>query len=175
MTAYKFLRAGRVGPFSGFQWPVDAWVESDARVPCYAGIHACRTGDLPFWLMDELWEIELGGDVADGARKLVADRGRLVRRIESWDAAAASEFASACLERVRTLASRQPAAEGHLADLESWAPRAGAVAVASLAARAYEASGGAEAYDAERAAQSEWLVARLGLGAAGGEPRAQRT
>ena len=61
MIAYKFLRAGRVGPFSAFQWPEpDVWVRAAPELAaCRRGIHACRPSDLPWWLADELWEIEL--------------------------------------------------------------------------------------------------------------------
>jgi hypothetical protein len=49
--------------------------------PCRVGVHACRIGDLPFWVgFGELWEIELDGRIEDDERKLVATRGRLVRR-----------------------------------------------------------------------------------------------
>jgi hypothetical protein len=94
MTAYKFLRRGRVGAFSGFAWPVGEWVEAEPHV-CASGIHACRPADLPYWLDAELWEIELDGAVA-AERKLVAPRGRLVRRVEAWDGGTARAFADSC-------------------------------------------------------------------------------
>jgi len=60
MIAYKFLRSGRIGPFSGYRWPEPgAWVDASGTDPCRRGVHACRTADLPWWLADELWEIEL--------------------------------------------------------------------------------------------------------------------
>lgn len=167
MTAYKFLRAGRIGPFSGFEWPVGTWVEAEARAQCGAGIHACRVADLPFWLLDELWEIELGDEITRGAHKVVAKRGRLVRRVDAWDAEVSTEFAAACVDRVRRLTEGRPEAEGHLADVVAWAPHASAAAVASLAARAWEAAEGGDGYDTERTAQSAWLAGRLGLHPAG--------
>ena len=84
MTAYKFLAAGGIGPFTGFRWPVGEWVEADGVDLCRDGIHACRASDLPNWIDDELWEIELDGEVVEQERKLVARRGRLVRRLEGW-------------------------------------------------------------------------------------------
>ena len=43
MLAYKFLRPGAVGPFSGFVWPAGEWVTAgDAPAPCRTGIHACQ-------------------------------------------------------------------------------------------------------------------------------------
>jgi hypothetical protein len=161
VKAFKFLLADRVAPFSRFPWPVGEWVEGGDHAACNAGVHACEARDLPFWLTEELWEIELDGPIARGRHKIVAERGRLVRRIDSWDSAAGSQFGEACVTRVRELAARRAEAAGHLADLERWTPHAQPVAAASLAARAFEAVDGREGYDAERAAQTAWLIERL--------------
>jgi hypothetical protein len=163
VKAFKFLLPGRVAPFSGFRWPVGEWVESGDEVACTAGIHACEAKHLSFWLLDELWEIELGESIARGRHKLVARSGRLTGRVEAWDMQAGDEFGAACVERVRELAARRPEAAGHLADLAGWAPHVRPAAVASLAARAFEAVQGENGYDDERAAQAAWLVGRLGL------------
>ena len=89
MTVYKFLCAGGVGPFSGYRWPLpDAgaagpWVASApvaGTVVCERAVHACRLRDLPWWLHDELWEAELDGPVTAGRHKVMAPRGRLLRR-----------------------------------------------------------------------------------------------
>jgi hypothetical protein len=166
VKAFKFLLPDRVAPFTGFRWPVDEWVESGGEAACAAGIHACDAKHLSFWLLDELWEIELGESVARGRHKLVARSGRLVRRVESWDAQAGEEFSAACVERLRQVAASRPEASGYLADLAGWAPHVRPAAVASLAARAFEAVENRKGYDDERAAQSAWLVGRLGLDAA---------
>ena len=160
MIAYKFLRAGAIAPFSSFAWPGGSpgpWVEAEPHV-CASGIHACRAADLPYWLGAELWEIELDGAV-DEMRKLVARRGRLLRRVDGWDAAAARAFGESCVEAVdvlETMAGFADDARGLVA--------AGDVAGASfVAARAAETAGDTGAYDAERQRQADWLVARLGL------------
>jgi len=108
VIAYKFLRPGAVGPFSGVPWPAPsagrpgAWVTADAAPrPCVAGVHACRAGDLSWWLDAELWRIELDGQIVEAPRKLVAQRGRLVERVDAWTAATATAFAEACVLRVR--------------------------------------------------------------------------
>ena len=109
MIAYKFLDAGRVGPFTGFSWPLGEWVEASGADPCRSGIHACRVRDLPVWLGDELWEVDLDGHVVEQERKLVAPRGRLTRRLEEWNgdlaAARAAELRDgpAAYERERGL------------------------------------------------------------------------
>src|SRR5205823_13571896 len=77
VIAYKFLDDGRVGPFTGFHWPVGEWVDAGGVDPCLEGIHACRMRDLPVWLGRELWEIELDGSVVEQERKLASPRGRL--------------------------------------------------------------------------------------------------
>jgi hypothetical protein len=103
MLAYKFLRADRRGPFSGFRWPEPGvWVEATANpAPCRSGIHACRTRDLPWWLGEELWVIDLQGTVRAEEHKIVAPAGRLRSRIEEWTATCAEEYGHACAWRAR--------------------------------------------------------------------------
>lgn len=103
MIAYKFLRPGRTGPFSEFEWPEPGvWVRAaSGTIPCRHGIHACRTHDLPWWLADELWEIELDGQLQIDEHKIVAPAGRLRSRIQGWSAGCAQEYADACAWRAR--------------------------------------------------------------------------
>ena len=83
MIAYKFLREGRVGPFSGVAWPAEGeWLQATGGDgACSPRVHACRVEDLPEWMDHELWRVELDGDVRVDCGKLVADRGRLVERV----------------------------------------------------------------------------------------------
>jgi hypothetical protein len=108
VIAYKFLAGGRVGPFSRVTWPAPGeWLDADAGAParaCERRIHACRAEDLAEWMDTELWRIELDGDVAVDCGKLVADRGRLVERMDVWDAAFMTAFAEACALRARDAA-----------------------------------------------------------------------
>ena len=105
---FKFLGEGSVGRFSGFVWPaLGEWVSVDGPLdPCVSGIHVCRTGDLPYWLDDELWEVEVGGDRLEHLEQVVVRRARLVSRVEAWDTLAA-ELASGCLHELRRLAARE--------------------------------------------------------------------
>ncbi|TMB29276.1 MAG: hypothetical protein E6J62_16375 [Deltaproteobacteria bacterium] len=64
MIAYKFLAAGRTGPFTGYVWPERQWVDAPSSREG-AGVHACRIADLPFWIDHELWQIELAGPVVE--------------------------------------------------------------------------------------------------------------
>jgi hypothetical protein len=103
MIAYKFLRSGRIGPFSAFAWPEPGvWVHAPRElVACKRGVHACRPSDLPWWLADELWEIELSRPVQPEEHKIVAAAGRLRSRIEAWTPACAQEYADACAWRAQ--------------------------------------------------------------------------
>jgi hypothetical protein len=103
VIAYKFLRAGRTGSFSSFVWPEPGiWVSAGSEpMPCRQGIHACRTQDLPWWLADELWEIELKEPIAADEHKLVATAGRLSSRIDQWTVSCAQQYAEACAWRTR--------------------------------------------------------------------------
>jgi hypothetical protein len=120
VLAYKFLRPGRSGPFSGFRWPEPTvWVHADSGpAACRRGIHACRAQDLPWWLSDELWEIELDGPIELADHKIVAASGRLRSQIEAWTPACAQDYADSCAWRARgravealTLAGHQSAAD----------------------------------------------------------------
>jgi hypothetical protein len=115
MIAYKFLRMGRVGPFSAFQWPEPGvWVHVPQDLAaCRRGIHACRPSDLPWWLGDELWEIELDGHVKVDHHKIIAPSGRLRWRIAAWTSACAQEYADACAWRAQGRAVEALARGGH--------------------------------------------------------------
>ncbi len=132
VIAYKFLDEGAVGPFTGFRWPAGEWVDAGGVDPCLEGIHACRVRDLPVWLGRELWEIELAGDVLERERKVVAPRGRLTRRIEAWNEAAAHDFGRFCVKRTRERVGFLPVLGGYVADVERFVACGGSRSPASL-------------------------------------------
>lgn len=112
MIALKFLAADGRGRYSGYAWPLPVagrpgpWVEASGPLePGRVGIHALEPGELAHWLDDGLWRIELGGRVRRVERILVAERGRLLERIEAWDAAAAFDLAVGCALRTRERAA----------------------------------------------------------------------
>ncbi len=159
--AYKFLGAGEVGVLSGFAWPVGDWVEvTGPLIPSQRGVHACLTTHMPYWVDEELWRIELGGDVLETERMLVASRGRLVERVDAWDADAIQAFVAACVDRVRGV-------RGWEDDARFWAgQRGGAGTVSYIAANAagIVAADWIQGFAAERRWQAGWLAKRLGLG-----------
>ncbi len=168
MIAYKFLRTDGTSVFTGFSWPLPggapgAWV--DARVdPCRSGIHACRASDLPLWVGRVLYEVELEGSVVEQPTKLVAPRGRLVRRVEAWDDELRDAYTRMCADRAHELARGQsPPLADWDAMIEPSIPE-GPALIGFIAARIAEEISGVDAYHAERRGQTEWLVKRLGLG-----------
>jgi len=111
MKAYKFLALGGLGRFSAFVWPrpagaePGAWVAAVERLEdCRHGVHACTPNQLLDWLDDELWEIELDGEIVAGDAMVVAERGRLLRQVAQWDGPTAQEFADAWAWRARDYA-----------------------------------------------------------------------
>jgi hypothetical protein len=163
LIAYKFLAAGATGRFTGFRWEAGRWIEAEAADPCRAGIHACRVRDLPIWLDDELWEIELAGEVIAGERKVVATRGRVTRRIEQWAPETAREFGRFCARRTRERVGFLPFLSGFVADVDRFVSQNRIAIAGFAAARAAELRDGAAAYESERLAQAAWLAERLGL------------
>jgi hypothetical protein len=165
MTAYKFLTADGLGLFSRFPWPLPhggpgAWVDSEVE-PCRAGIHACRARDLPYWAAPELYEIELDGPIDELELKIVAPRGRLLRRVDAWDASAVDDYGRMCIARAAELVAAAPSVLG------DWAPTGvpppESARLGYIVARMAEELGGVAAHLEERRRQSAWLVERLSL------------
>lgn len=105
MRAWKFLDAGRVGPFGGHTWPAPSagrpgpWVRFPGRE-----VFACRVDDLPWWIAPELWEVEMEGPLRALETQVAAAAGRLVRQLTAWDALTLRAYGVACAERARDLA-----------------------------------------------------------------------
>lgn len=165
MIAYKFLDEGAVSPFTGFRWSQGEWVEAGGIDPCRSGIHACTAAHLPYWLAPELWEIELDGELVRQARKVIAARGRLVRRIDAWNDELRDEFATDVLMRTRLAFGSIPVVAGFVSDIERFRATRRTGLAGFAAARAAEWGGGPRAYDRERARQAAWLAERLALAA----------
>jgi hypothetical protein len=194
VIAHKFLAEGAVAPFTAFQWPPPGqWVGAPAdRAEVW--VHACRRRDLPYWLDDELWSLELAGPIEETRYQIASPRARLVARVTAWDVAVGWEYARACALRARDLALPHlpPALRDALAsakDLEAISdaaraePGSRAAAVVADAADnarligpqttsyiactlASSLGGGLVAFEAERERQASWLAERLGLGQA---------
>lgn len=176
MIAYKFLGPGGRALFSGRRWPLPAaepgaWVEATGPLdPCRNGVHACEPLDLPYWISQELWEVELDGEQIRGPQALIARRGRLVRQIEAWNPENARSFAQQCRARAQAFAATLPLEQhddaGEFLATASSTFEAGNYAVtayASAMAFTVRAPSAAAAFGAERAEQGALLMRMLGL------------
>jgi len=177
--AYKFLARGGVGPISGHRWPLPtsdapgAWVEAQRPLTvCASGVHLCRPGDLAHWLHDELWVAELDGQRLPGVDCVVAERARLVRRVDAWEAGGAERFAAACAEHAAECAAHAPPdaaerARPYLADARKFLDlklyAVSAFCAAVTVAKLGDATAEEETYQAERAWQSALLLRVLDL------------
>lgn len=162
MKAYKWLSPGGVGLFSDFAWPPPGeWVETQSDVvDCLRGVHALRFDDLLDWIDDELWEVELGGAITERDGMLVAERGRLVRQIEGWDASAAGAFADACARRAAAFAAEALRRAGLGQEAENVEHAEGLPAVQAAAVAAISAT--SDAGVSEVAAFAADLVSLVG-------------
>ena len=169
--AYKWLGgpAGLSSVHGGtHEWVVGEWVAVQTPViPCVRGIHLCARDHVVSWCASALWVAEYDGEVVGESDKLVVERARVVRRVESWNDTTARLFAADCAERALLCergAGREPDerswaaigavrkfARGEISDAERAAARAAALDAAWAAERA-------AALDAERAAA--WAAAR---------------
>jgi hypothetical protein len=160
VIAFKWLAKGAVAPFTGFRWPQDgSWVSAPPGAPEGSGVHACRIADLAYWIGDELWRAELQGAVVERETQVEAPRGRLLQRIAEWSPDA---FRDACVARITGFHAEVPTPE--LADYLSLAKTADAAVASFVAAVAAVAARGARnAFEEERAWQSQWLARALQL------------
>ena len=186
VRAYKFTKPGGIGPFFKFRWPLPSdgrpgeWVEGGRAAPCRSGLHACRAGQLPYWIREELWAIELDGDIVESAGKLVASRGRLLEPVAAWSAGGAAAFASDCARQTAELAAGLPGdappelvrlIEGYAGDAAHYAASGYPAMAAHVAATAAgDAAAGGRIHEqdspaglAERARQAAWMVEHLNL------------
>jgi hypothetical protein len=158
VIAYTFTGPGARRPFRGDRWPPPGEWAAAGR--------GSRVDHLPVWIATELWLVELEGSVHEVATQLRADRGRLVRRIDAWDDAAAGEFARWCGRRILEL-SRAADGDERLnafrADAETFAAAADANVAGWVATRAAAAADGEDGAARERARQAGWLQERLHL------------
>jgi hypothetical protein len=152
VKAYKFLAGGGTGRFSDFRWPLPTdggfgdWVDAGERLEdCRTGIHACTPRQLLEWIDDELWEIELGGEIVERDAMIVAQRGRLLARVTAWNPRTAQEYGDACAWRAREFAFRGLRRLGLTEEAERLVRTAELAEVQTAAVAAFEHSDGAAA------------------------------
>jgi hypothetical protein len=168
VIAYKFLRPDGTSVFTGFSWPLPdggpgSWVEAEVEA-CRSGVHACLPEHLPLWAGSALYEVELDGEIREDRSKVIASRARLTRRINAWEESVRDSYTRMCADRAHELTGQaSPPLEQWQAAIEPSVPE-GPALLGFMAARIAEELSGPEAYHAERAAQTAWLVERLRLG-----------
>ena len=169
MIAYKFT--GPAGETrGGFRWPLptaDApgeWEEIPGEgtlttsVLCSSRVfHACDAGHLLDWVNAELYEIEIDESrgMIVGPDKIGFRRGRLLRRVETWNDRNLRLFACDCAEDVLPFARPQdrPVLEATIAVARRYAE--------GLATEEERDAAQAAAWDAARAAAGDaaWAAA----------------
>jgi hypothetical protein len=172
MRAYKFLSRDGTAFLTGFRWPTGEWVEAQGPLGyCDNGIHACRVSDLPHWLGQELWLMELAGDILAAADSLVSRRGRLLERIDAWSGGVAQEFADSCAQRAMSLAAEALSTAERAGDAAANAAN-GAVAASAYITATVAGEAGSSARSGplyvdhfllERTRQALWIQDRLAL------------
>jgi hypothetical protein len=178
MLAYKVLHDGR-SAFTGWEWPLPdrdspgEWVQADGPVAlCENGVHACTASQLPPWIGDELWAVELNGEILQTPLVLVASRARLLAPVHAWDQSTRIRYAEDCVARATLLAAQRPdlrdlialirrcADVGSAAAAGYWsAVMAGDCVAEHRAGPKYE-----QAFASERRTQADWLHTELDLG-----------
>jgi len=107
VEAFKFLDRHGTAVLTGYAWPLPSgrspgpWVEAAEARPCEAGVHACTAEHLAYWLGEDLWVIELDGEIIPGRHKVAARRGRIVRRVDAWQAGVAADLCTDAVSRGR--------------------------------------------------------------------------
>ena len=143
MRAYAFLDTAATEYLSGVRWPLPddggpgAWLELGAGSPVRG--HAAE--QLLWWLDQQLWEVELTGDVHDTGRSLLGERGRLLARVEAWTPHAARELTTDCALRLRDRAVGALEADGMNADAAALAAASDLESIVEAAATAASGDG----------------------------------
>ena len=103
MRAYAFLDPAATDYVSGVRWPVPddrgpgAWLEAGADSP----LRGYPADQLLWWLDQQLWEVELAGDVHETDRSVLGARGRLLAPVDAWTPDVARELTTDCALRLR--------------------------------------------------------------------------
>jgi hypothetical protein len=175
VKTYKFLQTGGRSPLSRFDWPLPtatapgAWVEVEGELRlCRNGLHVCQAADLPYWLHDELWEVETEGDFIEGLDCRVVRRARLIRKIGAWNDGGATRFVNACVAHAAARAGSTPdtTVQAMLDDATVCANAGyfavGAYCAATAASRSSPQEAGIEqAFREERVWQGAWISSEL--------------
>lgn len=105
MKFYKFLTSENRGTFSRFDYseylPVASkpgkWLPKIYKLEfCKSSYHAFRARDILDWCDEQLYEVELRGEIVEYANTVIAQQMRFIRKINSWNEKTAKLFACDC-------------------------------------------------------------------------------
>lgn len=102
MLYYKVLKSDRT-PYHGGTgtWTPKRWRRvRGALVACENAIHACRRGDLLYWLGPAIWTFEFAEEPIVRENKVYGRTGRILEQVKTWNSRTARLFACDCAERV---------------------------------------------------------------------------
>ena len=97
-TLYKCLDGNKSCHGGRGEWTPGRWrsTKGDPQA-CVRGIHYCKGAQVLEWLSPDLWLFEDGGTKHDDQHdKCVTNRGRVTKRIETWNDETARLFAADC-------------------------------------------------------------------------------
>ncbi len=124
MRAYVFLKSGAIDPFGKTSW-ITATNGEALRGPRTGNdrnqVRVCRVVDLPYWLNDELWQVELGEPITELACGISSKSARLVRQIPEWSPPRARTFAEEAVwhSQRQILAASTADVAAHMRTLDS--------------------------------------------------------
>jgi hypothetical protein len=112
MKYYKFLTEDNKGEYSNFDYTKylpngdkpGKWLPKIEIISlCEIGYHAFKADYLLSWINAQLFEVEFDGETIDSDNKTVAQRMRILRKIETWNDKTARLFACWCAIDVLTI------------------------------------------------------------------------
>ena len=172
MKYYKFLTKENTGKYSEFdftKWlpdegkPGDWLPEVEKLELCVRGYHACSANDLLEWLESDLYEVELGDGIRKDTNKIVSNKIRFIRKIETWNDKTARLFACWCVKQIWHLLTDERSKHA-VKIAEQYANGEASKKDMAAARDAARAAARAAAWAAARDAQREKLAGMLGLG-----------
>jgi hypothetical protein len=114
VRAYAFLDPAATDYVSGVRWPVPdkrgpgPWLEAGTGAP----LRGYSANQLLWWLDQQLWQVELDGDVRETDRSILGPRGRLLAPVHAWTPDVARELTTDCALRLRDRAVAALEADG---------------------------------------------------------------
>ena len=143
MRAYAFLDPTATDYVSGVRWPVPddrgpgAWIEPGADSP----LRGYPADQLLWWLDQQLWEVELDGDVHETGRSVLGARGRLLAPVDAWTPDVALELTRDCALRLRDRAAVALETDGRSAEAAALVAASDLESIAETAATAASGEG----------------------------------